>query len=355
MARPKIHDPRADSYLPPDIALMKIAFEEGKEIGEPARVSALEKIFAWKAGFLNAWIGFPNDGKSTFFSFMALVKAKIDDWKWCLWTPEMISSHLIDGKVYINADDVYDDLIFMYTGITPYKHWETKYNVKRIGWDDYFNAYEWVRDHFIVIDPSDRTYTSLLDNFKYQFEVNGCKGFLIDPYKNVKKQPEVRTDIWLTDMLTECKRFAQETHSCMNIIAHPRSLTEPKNKDGSFKICTQFMLSDGAAWDQSCDGIYSIYRPERHKDSTDPNVSFYNLKQRKQQLVARTGVYEYITFDFMKNRYYFDGVCPIDGSFYTPKQTEMFVDFQVKKATKNQGYVDMTVPANERAPDNLPF
>lgn len=352
--------PCYQSYLAPDRKQMLREFTEGKAVGEPAHVEGLSNIFSWKSGFLNVWTGWPNDGKTTFFLFMAATRTKFEGKKWCIWPPEMVNSYMDGKQVKISASDIYDEIIFMLTGKCPYLHFEKKYGIKQMPRDEYMAALDWVEKYFLIIYPKDRRYTALKDNFLYFYEYHGCNDFLGDPFKSLKLSDEGngRTDLMLDDIFYEFKDLAVMTNGTMNFIAHPKSQVEPKNKDGSFKVCNQHMLAGGASWNNNMDGIYSTYRPNRHNDPKDPVVHFYNLKQRKQQLVGRVGVYERIEFDWNVNRYYFDGVCPIDGSLKNPVQAG--IEFQrswQKKPPKIEFQtksVDWSEPL-KNDPDIVPF
>lgn len=314
-------------YLPPDLALMVREFDEGKEIGEPCGIDAMAEIFSWKRGFINCFTGFPNDGKSTFTLFLMLVKAIRDGWKWCIWSPEMISSHLDKGKILYTGSDIYDELIYMKTGKTPYKHVAKKYFIKQLTLEEYMEEIEWVEKYFFVIYPKQREYKDIMASFKFMYDKFKIDGFIVDPFKSFKQEQNGRTDLVLDELFTTTKEFAIQTHSSFNFIAHPAHQKEVKEKDGPnkgrYKIVNQHMLAGGASWDNNMDGIYSIYRPERHLNVNDPKVHFINLKQRKALLVARRGICETIEFDFLRNRYFFNDICPIDGSFSRKKEKEM--------------------------------
>jgi len=320
-------------------------FEHGKEIGEDPRVNEMRGKdgnlrFAWKRGFLNCWTGWPNDGKTQFFSTMSLTMSIKAGWKWAIFSPEMYSSKkLKDGTIETNANDIIDDLVFTMTGKTPYKHYNTD---NRLDMYDYLEAVDKVKNWFHFINPADRDYKNIIDVFRYYHGEYGIDGFLIDPFKNVRYDMEVRSDIMLDRIFDEFKQLTLDTNTSMNFIAHPRSVSEPKNSDGSYKIVTQWMLLGGAAWNNGMDGIFSINRPNKHVDSNDPGVHFYNLKQRKQQLVARTGVIEDIMFNWKTNRYYFGGVCPIDGE----------IDMEFRKPSK-QVVINYSEPGKEN--EDLPF
>lgn len=333
-------DPREDALVVIDMASQLQEFQEGKPVGENARIPVIAENFSWKRSFMNCWTGWPNDGKSTFFQFMALMKSVVDGWKWCIWPPEMLNAVKgPNGKMVISASDIVDELIFMKSGRNPYKHFEKQYGIKQMNKDEYIYALEWVQQHFIFINPKERTFKNLIDNFRYVFEHYGVDGFLVDPFKNINHSEEGggRFDLYLDQIFSETKEFCLETDTSFNYIAHPRNDKDPKNPDGSYKICSQFMLAGGASWNNNMDGIFSIYRPSKHKDPKDPRVTFFNLKQRKQQLVGRAGMYDKIEFDFFTNRYYFDGHCPIDGSYKEPIESKLKREQQKRKEEAAEG------------------
>jgi hypothetical protein len=262
---------------------------------------------------------------------MSLVKSKTDGWKWCLFKQEDMSSRRSDKKVIMTADDIYNNIAWTLTGQTPYKHFAKKHFIKQLGFEPYMEAIEWIEKHFFVVYPQDRRFKNVMDDFLFYYEKFGIDGFLVDPWKSIITDRSSDTiDQVLNSAFIECKEFCLKTDTSFNIIAHPKSMQDVKvsNKEGAaYKIVNQFMIAGGAAWDNNMDSQYSIYRPERHLSPSDPKVHFYNLKQRKAEIVgARRGVYENIRFDFLTKRYFFDGVCPIDGSVKEGKQKPTWVD-----------------------------
>jgi hypothetical protein len=341
------------AYVPPNIQLMVSEWEYGTETGEPSRVNAMDEVFAWKRGFVNGWYGWSNDGKGTFFDFMSLIKSKIDGWKWLLYKQEDMSSRRNGKVITITADDIYNNLAWALTGQTPYRHFAKKHFQKQLDLEKYMDAIEWIEKHFMVVNPNDRRFKNVMDTFLYYYEKFGVDGFLIDPWKSIITDRANDTiDQVLNNAFIECKEFALKTDTSFNIIAHPTSMQDVKtsNKEGApYKVVNQFMISGGAAWDNNMNSQYSIYRPERHLSPSDPKVHFINLKQRKAEIVgAKRGVYENIKFDFLTKRYFFDGVCPIDGSI------------KPDKFAKKEGMMDFGEPKEKEFsklndPDEVPF
>lgn len=346
-------DPREDAIVPLDMGSQLNEFVNGKPTGENARIPVLHENFSWKKSFVNCWTGWPNDGKSTFFQFMMLTKSLVDGWKWCIWSPEMYNAIKDDkGKMRISASDIIDEIVFMLTGKNPYKHFEQKYGTKQMPSEEYIKACNWVQEHFIFIHPKDRKFSNLLDCFRYAHEIYNVQGFLVDPFKNIDHSEEGngRFDLYLDKIFSETKEFALETNTCFNYIAHPRN-EDPRAADGSYKVCTQFMLAGGAAWNNNMDGIFSIARPYKHNNPLDPRVAFLTLKQRKQQLVGRAGIYSKIEFDFFTNRYYFDGKCPIDGSYKEPIELALERERERKKAEASTNVFDKKQRGKKTKPE----
>lgn len=311
-------DERDTHLLSPDISAMLKEFKEGKPVGESGRIEPLADQFSWKKSFVNCWTGDANAGKTTLLNTMTVNKSKHDNWKWCIWSPEMISSQRMGKVVTKSAGDIYDELIHAYTGKNPYKHFVHKYGIPQMSVEEYMEALEWVQGRFYVISPTDKHYKSLIDSFNYWYEKEGFDGWVIDPFKNIRYDQTGTTDNVLHHIFDEIKDISIYTDTSVNIVAHPRSTRDAKKPDGSYKVVTQFDLLGGSAWNNSMDGIFSAYRPFSHKDPNDPSMWLYHLKQRKKHLVGDTGVFKHIEYVPQTNRHHFDGTCPIDGSFKQP-------------------------------------
>jgi hypothetical protein len=343
----------ASSYLSVDIESLLEEYKHGEQVGEISQVSEMDDVFRWMRGTINGWYGWANDGKGTFFDFMAVMMAQYSKWKFCMMKQEDISStrYSKDGPAKITANRIHKGLAWTYTGKTPYLHYAEKYKLTRVERAEYQEALLWVDEHFKIIYPRDRRFKCVMDNFKFYYEKFGIDCFLIDPFKSLKLDDSKRTDFMMDDLFIECKEFAAQTNTSFNFIAHPKSLTDVrtgKDKDSPFKVVTQFMVSGGQAWDNNMDGQYSIFRPERHLNPADTKVHFYNLKQRNsEEVLAKRGVYEHIKFDPNTRRYFFNGICPLNGAMQT-SPTKPLRDFSQPLFTNE-------VDTKTIADDEMPF
>lgn len=309
------------AYVPPNVALMMNEWKHGADSGLSSRIEAMDRHFRWKPGFINGWYGWPNDGKGTMFDYLAVVSAKLDNQKFGLFKREDMGTYRAkDGTVIVNANDIYNNLIWTYTGKTPYRHIHEKYSIPLLTSKEYMAAEEWVREYFYVINPPDRRHVAILEYFSFYISKYKLNHVLIDPWKSVViREAKGRTKDEILHMeFDDSKKLAEQYYVSVNYIAHPKSMTEvrvSRKEDARFKIVTQYDVAGGAAFDNSMDSQYSIYRPERHISMTDPKVWFINLKQRKaEQLGVYRGEVKGIEFDWTTKSYFFNGINPLTGA-----------------------------------------
>lgn len=349
-----------DYYLRPSIESVILDYEYGVKHGEPCRISELDKIYCYMPGFLSGFTGLANMGKSTWKLFLMLVKSKIDDVKWGIWSPEMIISTKRGNKIERSPIHLLNTLVHAYTGMNPFKH-----KGQQIPMDQYMEAYEWVENHFFIIDTGrDNHYKTVLEAMRMLFYEYGIYGWLIDPWKNLIVNESGSTkDRVLQYALEDFKWMALETNTCGDFILHPKSMKERdlrKNGTlkGAYRVITQHDLLGGSVWDNSLDSIYSYYRQEIHDDPNSPWASFYCLKQKMQELTTKRGEYDNIYYEADKNRFYFNGVCPLDGSVRVPVQAniEFKKPFHKKEKVKENaaGYPEHW-DNGSNGKDNFPF
>jgi hypothetical protein len=316
-------DKRFMSYMAPDINRMRNEYQGALQIGETTGISEdFDSVYSWMRTHVNGWYGWSNDGKGTMLDFVSVVKSIVnDDFKHCFFKQEDLGSYFMGkgkGSV-ITADRIYAKLVWTKTGITPFAHYSKKHNTRLLEWDAYVEAYNWVKKHFFIINPADRRYKNIRDEFMFYAEVFGVSHFGIDPFNTVILDDNKRGDERLVSALTEYKDLALKTNSVVSIVNHAGSKHEVRDKNNAFKVVTQFMQLGGSGWDMKMDGQFSIHRPRRHKKANDPVVNFWNLKQRDSEIVgAERGVFKSIEFDRNKRQYYFDGVNPISGDKRLP-------------------------------------
>jgi hypothetical protein len=281
-------------------------YREGVQVAESCRVSGLTSVFSWKRGFQNCFTGYPNDGKTMLALYLMTQKSLHDNWKWVFWSPEMKSASFINDRIFVHYNDLINEIVWIVSGQTPYKHFADKYFIPQVNESEYIRIIKWAKDHFIPLDPKDKTADGIYNSLLKYFEKSGFDGILVDPFKNIQYDGKVRDDIHMEQIFAKFKDLAIQTNSVMNWIAHPKAGGE-RMKDGILQPVTPWMLNGGAAWDNSMDGIYSVFRPDIKTDPRSPRVNFINMKQRKQELTTERGISDGV-FDIKTRRYDFIGI-----------------------------------------------
>lgn len=243
-------------------------YENGRKTGDPTHFPELDKIFKWKKGEINLWIGYGNYGKSQFVLHLMIIKAMYDDWKWVVFCPENYP-----------AADFYIDLMEMYTG----KHIDNRLGNK-MSKDELAEAGAFLQDHIIFVYPDlknghslktiNQTFRSLIIQF-------GVDGALIDPWNQLDHEIDAREDHYLSTALKEIKQFALHNHVSYNIIAHPRNVLP--DKDGNRPDVEVWHIAGGAMWNNKSDNIVSVDRPEwgNNKTSTWTKIRTHKIKRRR--------------------------------------------------------------------------
>ena len=314
-----------------DFNIMKQDYEQGVQRGESTGIREMDENLSWMRGHQNCWTGWANDGKTTFLTYMMIIKSLKDGWKWCIWSPEMKKANFVDGQVKTHFNVIAYEMMATISGKTPYRHVHEKFKVPLMSLDEIHELTNWIGKHFTFLDPQQRDIKYVIEMHRRIFEKQGFDGFLLDPYKNIKAEIGKRDDQHLSDVFAQISEASIATNSVFNWIAHPRSgVTRTIEVDGVLQVapCNQSMLSGGAAWDNSMDGIYTPLRPYTTEDLTDNRVRFYNLKQRMQDLTAQRGHVDGITYDVKKRRYIFENRDPLMDLIVKNGTFELVEDLQ---------------------------
>lgn len=305
----EIEQPK-NAVLPVNENLLLSEYENGLQAADSCNIPYLDQVFSWKRGFQNCFTGYPNDGKTTMVLFLMTVKSLTSKWKWVVWSPEMKSGSFVNGAVHVHYNDLINEIIWMADGRTPYRHIVEKFRCDRIPVKDYLELIHWVREHFITLDPKEKKPEDIYTTLYNIYQDQGFDGILIDPFKNVEQDIRIRDDIYLEQLFARFKDLGVRCNAVMNWIGHPKANVQ-RIREGTLMPCDQYMLNGGAAWDNSMDGIYSVFRFDLLNDIRSKHVNFLNLKQRKQELTTERGACTGIEFDPKNRRYIFQGYDPI--------------------------------------------
>ncbi len=271
-------------------------YRNGQERGTTTYIEEVDKAWTWRAGEINIWTGYQNEGKSLFLNQLATIKAAIDGWKFAVFSPENMP-----------IKDFFNDIIEMYIG----KSCDPYYTNNYMSEDEYREGMDFVNNNFNVIYPEKNfTLDTIFAKTKYLIKTQGIRALIIDPYNTVqhKMNRGEREDLYISRFMSELKRFAVDNNISVHLVAH--QVTPQKSEDGRYIKPDVNKIKGGGTFADKADNVLFVWRPDRAIDFSSKKVTFGSQKIKKQKLVGYPQDVEDIMFDIKTSRYSFDGSTP---------------------------------------------
>ena len=271
-------------------------YRNGQERGTTTYIEEVDKAWTWRAGEVNIWTGYQNEGKSLFLNQLATIKAAIDGWKFAVFSPENMP-----------IKDFFNDIIEMYIGKSCDPYYANNY----MNEDEYREGMNFVNNNFNVIYPEKNfTLDTIFAKTKYLIKTQGIRALIIDPYNTVqhKMNRGEREDLYISRFMSELKRFAVDNNISVHLVAH--QVTPQKSEDGRYIKPDVNKIKGGGTFADKADNVLFVWRPDRAIDFSSKKVTFGSQKIKKQKLVGYPQDIEGIMFDIKTSRYSFDGSTP---------------------------------------------
>jgi len=269
---------------------MIYTFRNGKERGTSTYIKSLDQHWTWKKKEVNIWSGYNNDGKSSFFAQLAILKAKNEDWKFAIVTPENLP-----------IEDYFDDLVHCYMGKSTDKVFE---NV--MSENEYSESCKFINDHFFLVSPSEEEGMKIdiiFEKFRYLIQKNGIDVCLLDPYNQIEHLMDKgeREDLYISRFMSKLKRFAVTNDISMNLIAHQK--TPVMKKDSlDYPRPDMYNVKGGGTFSDKADSVILVWRKFRKSKWESKVVAICVEKIRKQRLIGIPGDIE-LYYSRQKNQY----------------------------------------------------
>lgn len=273
-------------------------YRNGKERGSTTHIKQVDVVWTWRKTDLTIWTGYQNEGKSLFMEQLMTLKSYYDGWKHGVFTPENVP-----------VTDFYDNIIEMLVGKSCDPHYKGNLMTEK----EYLSAIDFVDKHFFVVYPEGVwTLESILDCFKELKDNENVDTVTIDPYNKIfHALSGERGDVYVSNFMTECKRFAIDNKVAFNLVAH--QLTARKDEQGKYIKPDLNYIKGGGAFADGADNVCYVWRPDRAIDFSSTQVVVGSQKIKKQKLVGIPGDVWGVDFKRKENRYYFEGVSAMQG------------------------------------------
>jgi twinkle protein len=216
--------------------------------------------------------GYPSSGKSEWVDAVAVNMAMMHGWKFAVCSFE-------------NPPDEHA------------AKWAEKYLAKpftegptpRMTEEELRRAIVWVDRHFVTIRHGDDSPTIdwVLDKARIAVMRYGIKGLILDPYnefEHIRRDSQTET-LYVSDMLSKVKRFAQGHGVHVWFIAHP---SKPQ-KDKQNEEPSLYDISGSANWVNKADIGISVHRGW-DSDGSRSSVAEVHVKKVRFRAVGQPGI-----------------------------------------------------------------
>jgi len=216
--------------------------KNGYPLGETSGIKTLDENFRWRYGFLYCFSGYPQSGKSEILNWLMVLRAKLNDDKICMYSPEIDVHEQITNlaRAYIGKNV---DIAF------PNKCTDQE-------WED---ALDFLDEHFIFLENGSEmpSITKLIDAFEV-LQKEGFTAFTIDPLNWVYEGTQ-NDNIYsyLKLSLTSLKQFAKIHQVFMIYVEHPKT---PAPVRGKIPKATAFSLAGGTMHFNKCDVMVVMHK-----------------------------------------------------------------------------------------------
>lgn len=209
----------------------------------------LDKYFRYKREFLIV-NGHSNVGKTTFILFLIANSAIRHGWKWVIYSSENRTASLKSKLMQFYVD-------------RP---------VQQMDYQERLRAYNWVKEHFVIINNNDvYSYTDLILFSDKLMRQNKFDGFFIDPYNSLKIQMSagsvISTHEYHYEAASEFLTYAKRNNIAVWLNTH--AVTEAqRRRDGEGQPVAPFAedTEGGGKFVNRADGFLTIHRKIQHPE-----------------------------------------------------------------------------------------
>ena len=246
-------------------------YREGQKRGLSSGWKALDGLYTVSPGELTVVTGIPNSGKSEWVDALAVNLAHQHDWRFGMCSFEnQPPQHLSKlAEKYLLAP--------FWEGPTPRMD---EWNLLR--------ALDWLGERFFFIRAEDESPTIewVLEAAKALVLRHGIRGLVIDPFNELEhKRPSGMSETeYVSGMLSQVKRFAQNSGVHVWFIAHPKKMERDAN--GKPIQPGLYDISGSAHWANKADMGISIARDDERR-CTEISVLKVRFKERGAKGTAR--------------------------------------------------------------------
>ena len=262
-------------------------YHDGQIMGTGTHLTILDDNLRWRDGFLYAFSGFPGAGKSTFLGYLMVLRARFENLKIAVYSPESYP-----------IEDMIEELMRMFAGGSISKGFSDQISI-----EEFDNALNFVNEHFYFLDFDDiPSIQDVFAEFSRLVKNEGVGLVMIDPFNSVVEGANMsgagNISQFLKAALTQSKLFAVKHNVPVVLVEHPRATGGQSKEDRPEP--SPFMIYGGSMWWNKVDVFVTVDRDMF--DSNNPEVVIKIWKVKKQRLMGKPGEV-ILNFDYKTGRY----------------------------------------------------
>jgi twinkle protein len=274
--------------LPHDLIRQRV-FALHKSGGLPRGSStgwpSVDALYTVGMGQWTVVTGTPNSGKSEWVDALLVNLARVEPWRFLVYSPENWPLELHHAKI-----------LEKYTG-KPFSPGPTE----RMDEEEVDAGEEWMRDKFMFCKPDRPDIVSILDEaVEYVASLGGNwkTGVVIDPWNQLEHyRPSHQT---MTEYVSETLSVVIERVRQFNLhlwlVAHPAKMR--KDRDGKYPIPTPHDIADSAHFWNKADNCITVWR-DQVEGSQDVDIHVQKVRWKH---IGRIGLAT-LKYDRVTGRY----------------------------------------------------
>lgn len=267
-------------------AAVESLYRNGIMRGASTGWKMLDQIFSLKKGTLNIITGLPSSGKSEFIHALAVNAAKNLNWRWAIFSPEMMPP---ESLVQNLAEKIAVRSFF---------------GQNRMPAEEMRRAVAAVNEIFYLIAPDSggaMTLNEILEAFEVCVIRYQVSGVIIDPWNWVESAlpPGENFTVHVGKMLQQCLAFARTHKVWFAVLAHPRK-PEKDKRTGKFPVITLNDISGSQEFANKADYGISLYRDQ---SSGSGNITQVHILKSKNKYVATMNTFCEMRWDRSSGTY----------------------------------------------------
>lgn len=258
-------------------------YRDGSQRGESTGWYGVDQLYTVKPGQMTILTGIPGSGKSEWLDALMVNLARNAGWSFAVFSPENFppQRHIQKWLEKLSGKPFRDGPTARMTEAEV----------------DHWLAFCDQHVHFLI--PEEPSLDEILSLAGAMVFRTGVKGVVLDPWNEIdhRRPKEMSETEYISQCLSEIRRFARQKDVHCWVSAHPRMLQKDK-ETGTYNVPTPYEIAGSANWFNKADNCIAVWR---NKQDPESPVEIHVQKIRFRE-IGQLGV-AYLRYDRVTGQY----------------------------------------------------